>query len=193
MPIISNREAALLSLLCERPMYAYEIEKIIEERNMRYWTEISFSTLYYELKKLEKKQLVNSNIQLSKNNVAQKIYTINISGKKAMKKKVKEVLSNMEKIIWQIDLGMANICMLSKDETIEAFTKYISSIDEHILIYQHLLDFFKKNNYPDSDCALAERPLKHLDVERQWAKEYLEGVRNGTKTNWINRSQQMAF
>jgi DNA-binding PadR family transcriptional regulator len=188
MPIISNREAALLSLLCERPMYAYEIEKIIEERNMRYWTEISFSTLYYELKKLEKKQLVNSTIQLSKNNVAQKIYSINTDGKKAIKKKVKDVLSNMEKIIWQIDLGMANISMLSKDETIETFTKYISSIDEYILIYQHLLDFFKKNNYPDSDCALAERPLMHLHVERQWAKEYLEGVRNGTKTDWNNRS-----
>jgi DNA-binding PadR family transcriptional regulator len=169
-------------------MYTYEIEKIIEERNMRYWTEISFSTLYYELNKLEKKQLVNSNIQLSKNNVTQKIYTINISGKRAMKKKVKEVLSNIEKIIWQIDLGMANICMLTKDETIESFTKYISSTDEYILMYQHLLDFFKKNNYPDSDCALAERPLLHLHVERQWAVDYLKGVKNGTKTNWKNRS-----
>lgn len=187
MPIISNREAAVLSLLCERPMYAYEIEKIIEERNMRYWTEISFSTLYYELKKLEKKKLVRSNIQQSKNNVTQKIYTINEKGKEAMKKKVKELLSSMEKIIWQIDLGMANICMLNKVETVDAFTQYISSIDEYILMYQQLLDFFKKNNYPDSDCALAERPLMHLKVERKWAKEYLEGVKNGTKTNWNNR------
>jgi DNA-binding PadR family transcriptional regulator len=88
MPIISNREAALLGLLCERPMYAYEIEKIIEERNMRHWTEISFSTLYYELKKLKKKKLVTSKTKLSKNNIAQKIYTINNEGKKAMKEKV---------------------------------------------------------------------------------------------------------
>ena len=184
MPIISNREAALLGLLCERPMYAYEIEKIIEERNMRYWTEISFSTLYYELKKLEKKKLVNSKIHISENNVAQKIYTINPNGKVTMKKKVKELLSKMEKIIWQIDLGMANICMIDKDETIDAFSKYILSIDEYILMYQQLLDFFRRNNYPDSDCTLAERPLMHLRVERKWAKEYLEGVKDGTKTNW---------
>lgn len=184
MPMISNREASLLGLLCERPMYAYEIEKIIEERNMRYWTEISFSTLYYELKKLEKKKLVNSKIQLSENNVTQKIYTINPDGKDTMKKKVKELLSKMEKIIWQIDLGMANICILNKVETINAFSKYILSIDEYILMYQQLLDFFRKNNYPDSDYTLAERPLLHLQVERKWAKEYLEGVKNGIKTNW---------
>jgi DNA-binding PadR family transcriptional regulator len=184
MPIISNREAAILGLLCERPMYAYEIEKIIEERNMRYWTEISFSTLYYELKKLEKKKLVESKTKLTENNVAKKIYTINTKGKDVMKKKVKELLSTIEKIIWQIDLGMSNICLLKRDEIIDAFTRYIKSIDEYIVMYQQLLDFFKEKTYPDSDFALAERPLLHLQVERTWAKEYLEGVRNGTKTNW---------
>jgi DNA-binding PadR family transcriptional regulator len=188
MSIISNREAALLGLLCERPMYAYEIEKIIEERNMRYWTEISFSTLYYELKKLEEKQLVTSKTKLSEKNVAKKIYTITSQGIKVMKEKVKKLLSEIEKKTWQIDLGMANICMINKKETIESFTKYIISIDKYIKIYKELLDFLKKNKYPDSDLALAERPIMHLKVEKKWAIEYLEGVKNGVKTNWNNRS-----
>ena len=53
---ISNIEAAILGLLCERPQYGYEIEKIIEKRNMRNWTEIGFSSIYYILKKLEEKE-----------------------------------------------------------------------------------------------------------------------------------------
>ncbi len=188
MPIISNREAALLGLLCERPMYAYEIEKIIKERNMRHWTEISFSTLYYELKKLQQKKLVTTTIKLSKNNIAQKIYTINNNGKKAMKNKVKELLSHVEKIIWQIDLGIANICLLNQEETIDAFEKYISSIDKYIDMYQQLLGFFKNKDYPDSDLALAERSIMHLKVEKKWALDYLKGVKNGTKTNWNDKS-----
>ena len=188
MPIISYREAALLGLLCERPMYAYEIEKIIEERNMRHWTEISFSTLYYELKKLQQKKLVTAKTKLSKNNVAQKVYTINIEGKKVMKQKIIEILSHVEKTIWQIDLGMANICLLNDKETIYAFTKYIKSIDKYIDMYQELVDFLKNKDYPDSDLAIAERPIMHLKIEKKWAKEYLEGVKNGTKTNWNNRS-----
>jgi hypothetical protein len=27
----------------------------------------------------------------------------------------------------------------------------------------------------------------HLDVEKKWAEDYLEGVKNGTKTNWTNK------
>jgi DNA-binding PadR family transcriptional regulator len=186
MPIISNREAALLGLLCERPMYAYEIEKIIEERNMRYWTEISFSTLYYELKKLQKKKLVTSETQLSENNVAKKVYTVNSKGKKIMKQKVLELLSNIERIVWQVDLGMAHICLLNEHEKIQAFTDYIKSIEDYISMYQELLVFLQKNNYPDSDISLAERPIMHLEVEKKWAEEYLKGVKNGTKTNWKN-------
>jgi DNA-binding PadR family transcriptional regulator len=188
MPIISNREAALLGLLSERPMYAYEIEKIIEERNMRYWTEISFSTLYYELKKLEEKKLVTANIQLSANNVAKKIYKINTDGKKILKEKIMNLLSKMEKIVWQVDLGMANICLLNQQETEIAFTKYIESINEAVEMYKNLLDFFKKHTYPDSDCSLAERPIMHLQIEKKWAEEYLEGIKNGTKTNWGNKN-----
>ena len=50
---ISNAELALLSLIVEQPRHAYEIEQVIEERNMRYWTEIGFSSIYRLLSKQE--------------------------------------------------------------------------------------------------------------------------------------------
>jgi hypothetical protein len=88
---------------------------------------------------------------------------------------------------------MANICLLSKKETIDAFTKYVKSIDKYLEMYQQLLNFLRENNYPDSDLALAERPMMHLKVEKKWAKDYLKGVKNGTKTNWNNRNSKMAI
>ena len=53
-PGINEREAAILGLLCENPLYGYTIEKIIEERGMRHWTDIGFSSIYYVLKRLER-------------------------------------------------------------------------------------------------------------------------------------------
>ena len=123
--------------------------------------------------------------------MAKKIYTINSHGKKIMKEKVINLLSKIEKIVWQVDLGMANICMLNEKETINSFQNYISSIEEHIESYKQLLIFFKKNGYPDSDCALAERPIMHLKIEKKWAEEYIEGVKNGTKTNWNNTNKKL--
>ena len=53
MAKISNAELALLSLIAEQPRHAYEIEQVIEERNIRYWTELGFSSIYRILSKLE--------------------------------------------------------------------------------------------------------------------------------------------
>ena len=59
-PGINEREAAILGLLWEKPLYGYTIEKIIEERGMRHWTDIGFSSIYYVLKRLESRNLLKA-------------------------------------------------------------------------------------------------------------------------------------
>ena len=51
---MTNAELAILGLIAEQPRHGYQIEQVIEERGMRNWTEIGFSSIYYLLKKLEK-------------------------------------------------------------------------------------------------------------------------------------------
>jgi DNA-binding PadR family transcriptional regulator len=174
MSILSNTEIAILGLICEKPMHGYEIEKTIEDRNMRYWTEISLPSIYKVLKKLEEKELIKSEIKLSKNNVAQKIYTVTEQGFATQKSSLIAILSNVEKTIWRIDLGIANICFLSKQERQECLQKYIASIDESITIYEGVKKFFEEHNYPPSDYALANRPIMHLKAEKEWAKQFIE-------------------
>ncbi len=72
-PGINEREAAILGLLCEKPLYGYTIEKIIEERGMRHWTEIGFSSIYYVLKRLESRNLVVSSCRQQENKPSRKI------------------------------------------------------------------------------------------------------------------------
>jgi DNA-binding PadR family transcriptional regulator len=43
---MTNAELAILSLVAEQPRHGYEIEQVIEEREMREWTEIGFSSIY---------------------------------------------------------------------------------------------------------------------------------------------------
>ena len=50
---MTNAEFAILSLIVEQPRHGYEIEQVIEERGMRNWTEVGFSSIYYILNKLE--------------------------------------------------------------------------------------------------------------------------------------------
>ena len=46
--------------------YGYTIEKIIEERGMRHWTDIGFSSIYYVLKRLESRNLIVSSAAAGK-------------------------------------------------------------------------------------------------------------------------------
>ena len=62
---ISKAEAALLGLLSECPMHAYQIEQEAEFRDMRSWTDLSMSSIYKLLKKLEERELVMRNDEMS--------------------------------------------------------------------------------------------------------------------------------
>ena len=62
---MTNAELAILSLVAEQPRHGYEIESVIEQRGMRAWTEIGFSSIYYILKKLEKAGLIAAEIAFS--------------------------------------------------------------------------------------------------------------------------------
>ncbi len=153
-------------------MHGYEIEKTIEERNMRYWTEISLPSIYKVLKKLEKQGLIKAEIRLSKNNITQKIYTATQEGHRTMKNNLIDILSNVEKTIWRVDLAIANLCFLSNEEIQTSLQNYMKTIDESINVYRSVKALFEERNYPLSDYALAERPIMHLETEKKWAKNF---------------------
>jgi len=60
---MTNAELAILSLIAQQPRHGYEIEQVIEERGMRDWTEVGFSSIYYLLNKLEKDSLIEGHVE----------------------------------------------------------------------------------------------------------------------------------
>ncbi|ABR55470.1 transcriptional regulator, PadR-like family [Methanococcus vannielii SB] len=168
---ISNMESAILGLLIEKPMYGYEIEKKIDERNMRQWTEVAFSSIYYVLKKLEEKKLVESKTT-SKNGRTRKIYYSTDLGHLVMKNKVKSLLSNNEKLISGFDLGLSNLWMLSREEAIETFEKYIISVENSISTFNDVKKRIESENLPNYILELPKRSLMHLNLEKEFAIEF---------------------
>ena len=178
MSTISNKEAALLGLISEKPKHAYEIENDIKERDMRYWTEISMSSVYKLLNKLEKRKLLESKINLSKNNVAQKVYSLTQEGKKALKEKLKALVSTWQPIKHPIDIGLANLELLSRKERINQLTKYSESLDKMIKCYLDLEKFLIDGKCPLGNIQLATRRLYLLKAEKNWLKKFIEDYKN---------------
>lgn len=182
MNTISNKEAALLGLISEKPKHAYEIETDVKEREMRYWTEISMSSIYKLLKKLEETKFLKSEIRLSKNNVVQKVYSITDRGKEAFKDKLQELISAWRPTIYPIDIGLANLNLLSKKEATKQLTKYLESLDKMIKCYGELEKFLVDGKCHLGNIQLATRRIILLKAERKWVSDFItkfQEVKNG--------------
>lgn len=59
-PTLTDGELTVLGLLVEQPRHGYELERVIEERGVRAWTALGFSSIYYVLDKLAKRGLVEA-------------------------------------------------------------------------------------------------------------------------------------
>ncbi len=174
---ISNIEAAVLGLICEGPQYGYKIEKIVEERGMRNWTEIGFSSIYYVLKRLENKGLIQSKLEKVEGKPPRKVYTVTEEGIITMKEKVKFLLSKNKKLISPFDLGIAYLKLLEPEEVFECLKRYIDSVDERINFLRDSIDMMERTKAPYHVIALFSRPLAHMKTEKKWVEKFMDKIK----------------
>ena len=177
MTVLNDRETAILGLLFDNSLYGYEIEKIIEQRNMRSWTEIGFSSIYYVLKRLEEAEFVRSKKKLvrGRNRV---VYLITRVGKRVLKERIIALLSKNSKQISPFELGVSYIHLLDPKEAIECLEKFLVSSQERL---NRLKEFLKNSkaelgNY--RQIALFERPLELVDAEMNWVRHFISELQS---------------
>ena len=54
----SDADIVVLSLLAEQPRHGYDLDRVIEQRGYRQWTSLAFSSVYYLLKRLSERRLL---------------------------------------------------------------------------------------------------------------------------------------
>ena len=184
---LSNAETALLGLISEKSKHAYEITSDIKSRSMDYWTDISFSNVYKLLAKLEKNKMLTSNTKIAKNNVAQKVYSLTQIGKKALKKKIKELASAWQPSIQPIDVALKNLDLLNKKEVVECLQQYQTSLQETIKGYKELEKYIIDNHGHLANIQLATRRIYILEGEMEWLKIFIQNFSNKNKSMPIQK------
>ncbi len=121
---MTNAELAILSLVAEQPCHGYEIERVIEERGMREWTEVGFSSIYYLLKKLEKAGLIEGQLEEAERGPARKVYRATPAGIEARHTALLEALSSPWRSYPPLLLGISNLPAIPLDEAVAALQKY---------------------------------------------------------------------
>lgn len=177
MPIISDLESAILGLLYEKPQYGYQLEKTIEGWGMRNWTQIGFSSIYYVLKKLEKKELVKSRLEKVEGKPSRKVFSITDFGKQIMREKICDLLSWNKKLINPFDLGLAYLNYLEPLEVIKCLENYLESAQGRIKFLESAVKMQEELDSPYYVVALFSRPLSILNTELVWIEEFIEKIK----------------
>lgn len=171
---LTNAETALLGLLSEGDKHAYHIEKDVQERDMRYWTDLSMSSIYKLLNRLEGEGLVEAHKEISDENRVRKIYTLTDEGMATLKEKLIEMLREPEHVKWRIDIATSNLSLLGIKTAIDYLELYKTELEKLIGRYHDLEKYLKNINCKPYTLALAKRPIHLLKGDLQWVQEFIE-------------------
>jgi DNA-binding PadR family transcriptional regulator len=180
---LTNAEVAVLGLIAEQPRHAYQLNQVIEERGMREWTDVAFSSIYYVLNRLEKQGLVSSRKVQEGHTPPRRVYTLTDEGRAAVQVRVKELLSYPQRPTYDLDLAIANLPLLSREEAVEGLETYLSALETHVAQLEAKWQSQGKGNLPLFVDGLFEHALIHWRAELNWITKFTEKLK-GTQTTW---------
>ena len=175
--MISQNEHLILGILTEGLQHGYRIEQIINERGMRKWTELGFSSIYYILEKLEKKGLATSNPSRGKE---KKEYQISPLGLEELRKASLERLSQPKPAHSQLMTGLATSFLLDHDELLQTFFLRKQQLELDLL---SMLE--EEKQIPDQNpvaSKLFRLGQTMLEAELSWLDQEIKNLEGGSNS-----------
>ena len=169
---MTNAELAILSLLVEAPRHGYQIEQDIEQRGMREWTEVGFSSIYYLLKKLEDKGLVRSEVQPAEGRgPARKVYQPTEAGRAAWHQEAFESLRTPVRRPAPFLLGLSALPAFDQVDALAALSEHATALEdrrEHVRQRQQA-----QQPLPPHVDALFDYSITLIQAEIDWIRKLI--------------------
>jgi len=170
---MTGAELAVLSLVAERPRYGYQIEQVIVAREMRQWTDLGFSSIYFILKKLERAHLIESRIEpAAGKGPARRVYQITRAGWEAFQKGTLAALSEPARPTSTFLLALSNLPAVPSLEAGAALRNYRDRLAERKRYLQQRMDLGDEK-FPFHVAAIFEFSLVMLQAELDWLDQFI--------------------
>jgi DNA-binding PadR family transcriptional regulator len=169
---MTKAELAILGLVVEKPRHGYEIEQVIEERGMREWTEVGFSSIYYLLKKLEREGLVAGALEEATRGPARKVYQTTEAGREALLAASLEALSAPQRCPSSLLLGLAHLPGIPPAEARAALEAYRAALGQRL---EHLRERWNDQRpLPYFVDAMFDHSLTMVRAELDWVDGFIK-------------------
>lgn len=174
---MTNAELAILHLLLDKPRHGYEIEEVIEQRGMREWTAIGFSSIYYLLNKLEKAGMVEKRAEDAERGPARKVFSLTPAGVNALREGALDSLARFQGDYQSLLMGLANLPLLSREEALGALREHRVGLADR---REHIANRRKEQQpLPDLVEALFDYSLTMIDARLSWITAFVGQIESG--------------
>lgn len=173
---MTDAELTVLSLLAQGPHYGHELQQTIDDRGLREWLVIGFSSLYYILNKLEEQQFVQSELRANGRGPARKYYALTEAGRGVLQTAVSDLLRQPRTIGSGFELGLANLHVLKPAQVYRVLTHHRQDLRVH---YMALLGAWQRHQREDGGRmtepigALYTHSLNMMEADLKWLEQFL--------------------
>jgi len=173
--MLSNVELILIKFIKTKPYYAYEIERLIEDKQLRQWVKIGGTTIYQVLDRLCKKGLLEYTSEKEGNMPQRKRYSITSKGDELFLNSTKEILQDIEPYYFDLSIGLSCRKFLKKEEFDELIEIRLNKLE---LFLKSFNERFEKSKelYPTKRLIIRKYLLAHYKLEEDLLKNLLSGV-----------------
>ena len=165
----------VLGMLKKESLSAYDIQKLVEYRNISKWVKISTPSIYKKVIQLEKKGYMKGDVVKEGNMAEKTVYSLTEAGEKQFEKLMLEIASKPVRIFLDFNAVIVNLDSLPKEKQKSCLTEIENNmetlkgyIEENISLKEHLPEI------PKTGMAVLEQQLILAQALETWIEELKE-------------------
>lgn len=161
--MLSKTSIVIMGTLTKGDKNAYDILKMIDRMNMKYWLPIGATTLYETCIRLEKKGLIKDTGEAENKS----IYCITDKGKTELKKAICELYERVDYDSVWFCLAVLYSDILTKKEFETEKKKRMALLEEYEIGTKANKEILVKNQSPYSSICAIDRMISIIEMEKE--------------------------
>ena len=173
-----SAELAVLGLLVEQPLHGYAISQLIEERGMRNWTPIGFSSIYQILDQIVANGWARVRIEPAPGRGKERrVHHVTEEGRRHWEAEAMSALADVDAHAGEFLIALSGVPFLEKAAVRGALTDRLGRLESRLTDLEH--DLAAVRPVPSHVEAMFGFVASRLSCEHDWAHRYLADLTAG--------------
>ena len=168
----------VLGMLKKEPLSAYDIQKLVEYRNISKWVKISTPSIYKKVIQLEGKGLITSHTEKEGKMPEKAVYSLTEEGEKEFEKLMLEIACKPIHLFLDFNAVIVNLESMPKEKQQDC----MDNIESNLKVLKEYIEenIVAKENIPDiplTGMAVLRQQLALVQAIEEWVVSLKETLR----------------